>query len=204
MNSLGLSCLRVGAIEYDWEGGYNNGPASGAVCYDCSIYRRVTERRVYANGANLESRMTFSKPDTFVNSLVQSSAYIEVNDYDAASRLMSTTLHYYYGSAWGSVQPNDPIYYNTWDEGKEYRTDVIDASGTVLRRVTDTWDKTAPTWTLGPASNPRITQSVTTIEPDAANLTTSRPSRTISTTTKPRGMNTITTVMSSVDCILST
>ena len=161
-----------GAFEYDWDGGYNNGPASGAVCYDCSIYRRITARRVYSDGVNLESRMTIGKPDTLSGGAVQSNSFVETDQYDSASRLMNGARHYYFGQAWRSMLPNDPVQYPDWQEGKEYQTETLDSNGsTVLRRNATAWDSTAPTWQFGPASNPRIVETDTTLEPDGANQT---------------------------------
>lgn len=161
-----------GAFEYDWAGGYNNGPVSGAVCFDCSIYRRIIERRVYSDGVNLESRMTISKPDTLSGGAVQSNSFVETDQYDSASRLIGGARHYYFGHAWQSVLPNDPVNYPDWHEGKEYQTETLDSDGsTVLRRTTSTWDATAPTSQFGPGSNPRVIETDTTLEPDGANQT---------------------------------
>jgi RHS repeat-associated protein len=161
-----------GAFEYDWAGGYNNGPTSGAVCFDCSIYRRVTERRVYSDGVNLESQMSISKPDTLSGGAVQSNSFVETDEYDSANRLMNSVRHYYFGHAWQSMLPNDPVGYPDWHDGREYQTETLDSNGsTVLRRTTSAWDATAPTSQFGPGNNPRITETDTTLEPGGANQT---------------------------------
>lgn len=68
--------------------------------------------------------------------------------------------------------PNDPVNYSDWHEGKEYQTETLDSNGsTVLRRTTSAWDATAPTAQFGPASNPRVIETDTTVEPDGANQT---------------------------------
>jgi hypothetical protein len=162
-----------GAFEYDWAGGFNNGPDGGAVCYDCVIYRRATERRVYSNGVDLNSRITFSRPDTLSGGLVSSSNYIEVDQYDSGNALKTAERHYYYGHAFQTLFPNDPVNYPDWQEGKEYQTDSLDSNdSTVLRSTTNVWDKTNPTWSYGPASNPRIVETDTTLEPSGANQVT--------------------------------
>lgn len=164
-----------GAFEYDWEGGYKDGPASGAVCFECSIYRRIITRRVYPNGGqNWDSRMTFSKPES-VAGITQSDNFVEVNEYDSVS-LKTAARHYYFGHAGASVQANDPVSYPDALEGKEYQTEALtsDASPaqrTVLQRTVSVWDVTAPTRQFGPASNPRVIEIDTTLEPNGENLT---------------------------------
>ncbi len=158
-----------GAFEYDWDGGYINGPSGGDVCFDCSIYRRVIERRVLANGVDVDNRITFSKPDTLNGGLVTSADFIEVNQYEGQI-LKTSERHYYYGHAVASVQNNEPLSYPSWDEGKEYRTESLDTNGTVLRRTDNSWTFTAPIWQFGPAFNPRIIETDTTLEPSGPNL----------------------------------
>jgi RHS repeat-associated protein len=165
-----------GSFEYDWSGGYKDGPASGAVCFECSIYRRVTERRVYPNGGqNWDSRMTFSKPDS-VSGAAQADNFVEVDQYDSAGTLKTAARHYYFGHAGGSVQANDPVGYPDWQEGKEYQTESLTTNASpalrqVLRRTVSVWDVTPPTRQFGPASNPRVIETDTTLEPSGVNLT---------------------------------
>jgi hypothetical protein len=64
-----------GAIEYDF--------ADAQSAYD-GIYRRVTERRVYANGVNLESKTIYS------NAIVSP---ITVDVTDAAGTLLARSKH---------------------------------------------------------------------------------------------------------------
>src|SRR6185436_6404713 len=93
-----------GSIEYDYEPGLsgtqpNNGQVQGAIpgTYgggpsDYHIYRRVTERRLYREGHVLESKQTFSKPESTAGS---NSGYVEKKQYDANNVLLNTERHYY-------------------------------------------------------------------------------------------------------------
>jgi RHS repeat-associated protein len=182
-----------GAIEYDWAAGLTNSNASGAVdlgpvlggADNWQIYRRVIERRVYPNGgsgAGYASKMTYSRPETIDGSLtIQSVGYVVVDQYNATGTLLTREKHYYFGNAGSSLKSHSGVSYAGWKEGKEYKTESFHADGTtVLRRIEHTWQQpiaggswpltTAETSDVAKENNPRITDSIITLEPGGANL----------------------------------
>jgi RHS repeat-associated protein len=156
-----------GAFEYDYDWGVTNGPVAGV----SGTYRRVVEKRVYADGVTLESRMTFSRPE----STTTNAGYVEVKQLDAGGALLSQVRHYYYGSAKSSFF-QAATGYAGWKDGKEWKTEVYDIvnNSAVLRRVSEqTWQQpvSGSTWPLGQAetsdyakaNNPQVTESTTTL-----------------------------------------
>jgi RHS repeat-associated protein len=163
-----------GAFEYDHDGGFtDNNPGlylPGPFSHGYEIYRRVVERRVYADGANLTSKMKISKPEAGGTTNV---GYAAVENFDAAGARLTSEKHYYYGSA--KVPHNhQPTDYSAWKDGKEWKTEIFAADGTtLLRRSEQTWQQPvlgygwpltlAETNDATRANNPLITQSVTTL-----------------------------------------
>ena len=178
-----------GAIEYDWAAGLTNGNTSGTINFglvfgggamDWQIYRRVVERRTYANGTTLESKTTFSRPETLTTDglgkpAVATLGYVVVDQMDAVGTLLARQKHYFYGSAGGSLNNTGvevALKYSDWKDGKEWKTEEFDDDGTtVLKKVEHTWQQPALgsvwpnnlTTTGGKANNPQITQTVTTL-----------------------------------------
>jgi RHS repeat-associated protein len=146
-----------GAIEYDMTqiSGATNLYAYYAEEYQ--IYRRVTERRVYADGATLTARTTY----------VENGSVTE-NVYDGAGSLLTSSVHQFYGNAVQSLfTPDQGTVYSDWKEGKEYLTTT---GG--LRREEQTWQQpVAVSWYPSgyanggaePENDPRITQTVSTL-----------------------------------------
>jgi RHS repeat-associated protein len=159
-----------GAVEYDHAGGmagdlYNSGVISDAINY--AIYRRVIERREYADGLSLTNRTTYARPDSHGGSTL---GYVTVDQMNSTGTLLVKQKHYFYGiGAARSILQALPVFYPLWDEGKEYQAEAFDTNGTtVLRRTQHTWQGNG---TMGGQTiNPRITETVTTIEPSGANL----------------------------------
>ena len=173
-----------GAIEYDYlEGLVDNTPLTGSGVYPLEtgefvphqIYRRVSQRRVYAdkNSTVFEHQMTISRPEGLAAE--QNLGYVDVETWaypgkDAGGALLSKERHYYYGSA--KVSPTqEPINYSEWKTGKEWKTEVFAADGvTVINRVENTWQQpqdgfswplTAPeTNDAARPNNPKITQTI--------------------------------------------
>src|SRR5215216_1176527 len=146
-----------GAMEYDWIN-------ANTIIADGVIYRRVSERRLYKDGVNLENKITYSNPG-----LGQG---VEVKTFNSAGTLLAYSKHYHCGSALESMSSEyaTPISYPlNLAEGREIQTDVFSTNGTtVLRRVQNTWDANG---ILGGRSiNPRLVETVQTIEPSGANL----------------------------------
>lgn len=174
-----------GAVEYDMT------PSSGVVCAgsgcsspedDKQIYRRLVERRVYptgSNGANYEIRDVYTNSET----ISSTSSTVTVESTASNGTVLSRTRHFFDGSALRSLFAGGSSGYGPWYEGKEKQTERLDTAGniataTVLRRTVNTWAQQSHiSWWIGygPQSeeapnNPRLIETVTTIEPSGANL----------------------------------
>jgi RHS repeat-associated protein len=166
-----------GAFEYDYAAGRTDGPASGMVSgghLRKGVYRRVVERRVYKDGATLESKMTYSRPETTTTD----SGFVQLDQYDSGGVLQARAKHYFYGSAAPTLY-KEATDYPSWKTGHEYLTEMFGADGaTLLRRVNQTFvQRAAVSWWTGladaaPSNDPRVTEVLTTIEPATANLVT--------------------------------
>jgi len=178
-----------GSVEYEFEAGlqgndgdwfpptYNQYWPPGSYA-DNNVgghfYRRLTERRVYREGHVLDSRQTFSKPETSQTSTV---GYVEKKNYDGSNNLLSTERHYFYGNAEHSfwIRPTE---YSSWKDGLEYKTETYDGNGNLMKTVLTSWEQRAPvSWWTGisddaPANDPRISQ-VTTVLENGAQFTNS-------------------------------
>jgi YD repeat-containing protein len=171
-----------GAIEYDYAAGLTNGAASGVFSVSDPlpnkyIYRRVIERRIYPDGgtgSSYESKITYSRPETTTSNL----GYVITETRNNSGTLLAKSQHYFHGSPKASFSQK-PTHYGAWKDGREYKTEIFDTNGsTVLRRAEQTFaQRAAVSWWGGssdtaPPNDPRTTESVTTIEPSAANLVT--------------------------------
>ena len=179
-----------GGIEYDYAAGLTDGAASGYLTaggfFHKYIYRRVIERRVYKDGTTLESKMTYSRPESGVPPASPVNlGYVTVDQLDANGALLGRQNHYFYGSARASFNPGGgnqaPISYPAWQDGREYQTDTLDTDGvTMLRRATNVWEQRAPvSWWTGtpdtaPPNDPRVNETDATLEPLGANLVSKR------------------------------
>jgi RHS repeat-associated protein len=182
-----------GAFEYDMT------PGSGVVyaCPTCNqpdddkqIYRRVVERRIYPDGSTGAS---FEHKEVYTDSEAVGSAIstVTVEQRSQSGTVLERSRHYFDGSALDSLFGGAVAYpYGTWYEGNEKQTDDLDTTGeiataTVLRRtVYARAQRTSVTWwaayanahsldqTKEPPNDPRLTSTVTTIEPAGANLVT--------------------------------
>ena len=159
-----------GATEYDWGSGdvtpHGEVTISGNQ-YNARgfVYRRVTERRMYdngASGANYTSKITISGGT--------------VKEYAAGSPdPISRTDHFFYGDPMSSFFSSAPYYNEDWRSGKEYQTDVYSGDGgQLLRRVHNTYQQRAPVgwyyqWcsscpaNFEPMNDPRLVETVTTL-----------------------------------------
>jgi RHS repeat-associated protein len=164
-----------GVMEYDWAAGVNNGAASGMLLGNENVYRRVVERRIYSEAGTLQGRMTFSKPETEYNGNFQNLGYVDVAHYDG-SQPLTTERHYYLGVGSAYSMGYSSIQYPAWNEFKEYRIEIFDAAGTLLRRAEHTWQQGVITssWDTSIPHNPRISETTTTLEPSGANLVNKR------------------------------
>ena len=159
-----------GAVEYDHAGGMADMGFIGGVISDAShmgIYRRVIERREYADGVNLTNKTTYSRPEGAGS---PTPGYVRVDQLNSSSTLLGRQTHYFHGNgASESIQAFYPLAYSAWDEGKEHKTEAFDFNGTtILRKTQHTWQGNG---TMGGQTiNTRITETLNTIEPAGANL----------------------------------
>jgi|GEM_PF-390263 len=155
-----------GAIEYDYTSG------SGAVTDgdNYQIYRRVTTRRVYADGTNLEGYTTFGDGS--------GGSAITVDQLTPSGALLTREKHYYYGSAGSSLFAATGISYPARRDGREYKTEAYAADGTTLLRRTETsWANRGPVswwWNPGDVTEPpndsRVTDVTNTLADVSPNL----------------------------------
>ena len=169
-----------GAYEYSYTGG--GGYASGTTC--CSmeggptIYRVLTERRIYSDGSTgstYENKVTYTYLADTTPNVYRVVKHYKQGDVNAVAQ----QKHYFYGSPATSLGlfPTD---YTSWNEGKEYQTDYLTGDGNyVLKREVHTFQqRAAVSWwpnavtnsTAEPLNDPRLTQTVTTLEPSGQNL----------------------------------
>jgi len=158
-----------GAIEYDWEGGEQNGNLSGVTAF-AEIYRRVITRRVYADGSlsSLVSKTTYSKH--------ADSNDVTVRYKDASDVTLSQSKHYFYTNILTSLGGLGPFSFESWLSGKESQTESLNSDGSVIRRVTNTWQQRAPvSWwifhpDLAPPNDPRLVETISTLADASPNL----------------------------------
>jgi RHS repeat-associated protein len=144
-----------GAIEYDYVEMSTSAPVSN---------RRVSERRVYGDGTNLESKQVYSASSDGTNTTTV------VENRDASNNLLAKSQHYFNGDGIASIRAgwSSMFSYAQWQEGKEFKSESLAADGaTVLRRVENTWEQgtTVTSWlaSVNAANNPRVNQTVSTL-----------------------------------------
>jgi RHS repeat-associated protein len=174
-----------GAIEYD----YANG--SGTYIADVNtdgtseygVNRSISERRVYSDGTTLTERTTYSGVDSSTS--ITHDRCIVVAHLNTDGSPISHEKHYFY--SYPSRRMESPNAYPAWNEGKEYKTEVLDANGTtVLRRVENAWrQRAAVSWwnpsatphgepaTAEPANDPRLVETITTLDNNQVSKRTS-------------------------------
>jgi hypothetical protein len=167
-------------------------PIGGAVEYDTTmlpladtgleIYRRVSERRVYADGATLEGKTTYSATQSASTDAWPWTTTVTVDQLNVSSTLLTRSKHYFNGSGLATLgfyanAVNKWAIFPAWNEGEEYQTEELAADGTtVLRRVNNTSEQRAavPWWSAWasahslnsarePAYDLRLTQVVNTL-----------------------------------------
>ena len=135
-----------GAFEYDWAQGLTTSYSSGGLFWDGTnqtwqIFRRVVEKRVLPDGVNVESRTTFSRPETCADAYctggMTNLGYVDVDEKDANYNLLARQRHYFNGGgAAKSITQHwiiPPIVNDM--EGRETQTDSYDSNGTTLLRL---------------------------------------------------------------------
>ncbi|HEV8589320.1 MAG TPA: RHS repeat-associated core domain-containing protein [Pyrinomonadaceae bacterium] len=159
-----------GAFEYDWAQGLTVSDTAGGLFWDTGntqwqIFRRVVEKRVLADGVNVEGRTTFSRPESCVSTSctygMTNLGYVDVDEKDASGNLIARQRHYFNGggAAYSITQHwiIPPIVDDM--EGRETQTDRYDANGTtLLRHSVNTW---TPASVLG--QGPQLTEVDSTL-----------------------------------------
>jgi RHS repeat-associated protein len=152
-----------GAYEYDWAAGLTSGATTGtfqgsSYTSQYYIYRRIVERRVLADGINVVSRMTYSRPESSEGVTV---GYVTVDEMDGAGMLLTRQQHYFNGTGAAATMEQGPLAAPTagTTQGKEYQTDAYNTDGTtLLRHVVNLWEAST---ILG--QGPHITETDTTL-----------------------------------------
>jgi RHS repeat-associated protein len=169
-----------GAYEYDITGGLPGGTESGVTLLEWAerrIYRRLIERRVYADGTTLEGKTVYSKPS--IPSQTSQQGPTEVVTLTPAGVPLTRGKHYFHGNVLSSLSTNfiwEMSRYAPWKEGHEFKTEMYDAgpdlqtSGPLLKMVENTWEQRPVFDWFGsslsssaPANDPRIAESRTTL-----------------------------------------
>jgi RHS repeat-associated protein len=163
-----------GAIDYNYTAG------SGLITYagEYQIYRRVTERLVYPDETNPEGKQVYSATYSNPGDAKPWYATATVEHRSPAGALMACDKHYFYGSPVAALfQYTTPTTYPAWTEGREYQTEALGTDATtVLRRTANTLrQRAAVGWWTGaaddaPSNDPRLVESVNTVEPNGVNL----------------------------------
>lgn len=176
-----------GAVEFDHLGGITNEPDTGAII-STLIYRRVISKRVYTNASDstsLTRTTSFSRPETWNSTTgkADSAGFVSTEERAADNSLLAYEKHYFYGVSINSLFSLNP--YPAYKESKEYKTEVFDLNRTtVLVRREQDWRQGAsvPWWSSyvasrpflnindEPAADPRVVETIETVEPAGANL----------------------------------
>ena len=151
-----------GAIEYDMTPGSGVVDGNNGYGQDFQIYRRVVERRTYADGS--------TTPVTRAIYSATNGNPVEVDHYDGVTLIAGEKHYFATNPIDGLIQQADglgyPIQtYPQWNDGKENTTDAYNANGTsltnLLRRIVTDLE---PGATLGGFSiNGRIAATTTTL-----------------------------------------
>ena len=137
------------AIEYDWTNGFNFGSGflrgihpPGATDVP-GIYRRLTERRLYSDGVNLNTKLSIGGP---VHITGNKGSVLEER-HDSNNNLTGKTKHYYYGIDQSPVTNINTTFYESWENGREYQTEYYATDGTtLLKRSLTEWTNKALPW----------------------------------------------------------
>ncbi len=152
-----ISLPTGGAIEYDYGDGHNAG-ADGfeGVTTDNNpvmIYRRLQQRREYANGGNGGS---FTSKTQYPVSYQSSNLTAEEQVYDPSGNLVSQTVHTLHGSPLDALTMSGTSC-NPWNEGLETQTDY--GAPSALMTVVHYWTEQS-----GCRSNPQLSSQTTILD----------------------------------------
>src|SRR6266404_1475571 len=111
-----------GAIEYDYV------EMGSATAYSHPVtQRRVSERRVYADGTNLESKQVYS-------ATYSGDTTTTVEERDASNNLLAKSQHYFYDNPISSINYSytSSLSYSNWQEGREFKSESLATDGTTV------------------------------------------------------------------------
>ncbi|MGA9772165.1 MAG: RHS repeat-associated core domain-containing protein [Blastocatellia bacterium] len=170
-----------GAIEYRLP----TGSGVYATFGDYQIYRRVSERLVLADGANLESKMVFTANHSLPTDPKPWTTSVNIEQKDVNGTVLARNKHYYNGSGLASLFESYGYYfYSGWDEGKEVKTEIFNNAGaTLTQRVKNDFEQrdSVPWWSAyaaqfnidlarEPALDPRLVNVDTILFDTSPNL----------------------------------
>jgi RHS repeat-associated protein len=147
-----------GMIDYDYEGG---------VISSHSIYRRITQRRTYVDQSTLVGKTTYSRtssPNYCARGTCTENVTVDYVDPTTtpSETLLGREIHYFNGNPTNSLVNYEEFAYAVWNEGLEYKTELLKEDGyTVLRRVEQNWQpRITRAWA---AEDPRVIETTTTL-----------------------------------------
>ncbi len=160
-----------GWIQYEFATGIDVSNPLPGVHQNTDAYRRLVERR-----DSTGSLLTIGKQEIGnniydpiagqYNYQISNLGYVDVAQYDGSDFLHEK--HYFYGSVYNTFFQNGASY-PTWKEGKEYKTEVFDTNGQLLRKIERVWQQRehvawwAYSQDLEPPNDPRIVETITTL-----------------------------------------
>jgi RHS repeat-associated protein len=147
-----------GAAEYDYE-------------FESNVGHRIKERRVLSDGTTLERKQSFNVESTgsLLDNPVTLITTARVETRDSSNSLLESSKHYFYGepseSGWAAISAYAP-----WKEGREYKTEILDSNGNVIKRIEHLWRQRAsvPWWNgtnnyFEPPNDPYVAETTTTL-----------------------------------------
>lgn len=116
------------------------------------IDRAVSERRTYPNGTTLEGKTTYlyntATTTTFGGA---TGGTAEVKTYDSSNTLLARNKHYFLDATNFTISNSiGGTGYSGWSTGIKWKTETLDAAGTVLAKQEQDWSqRTAVSWSTG-------------------------------------------------------
>ena len=157
-----------GAIEYDFA---DMGLVPDIGSY--AVFRRLIARRVYPDGgvgAGYEQLTTYNQAAAVPgNNGNIGYVAVSVNQYAPGNpQPLASENHYFFGDPTTNLTGLPLGQYPRWKEGREWKTELFDFNGAVLRRTEHTWRQRPSTFfdsnqDAARLNDPRIIETVTTL-----------------------------------------
>ena len=124
-----------GSIEYDYNDTLQLGGSDSP-----QFIKQVKERRVFDAPGHLQSRQTFEYDIVFINNSIHTVSTVTTYDYtdNPNGVIVGKGRHTFKGSVASDAQFTG--WYQAYDNGREVKSEVLDAAGQPLRRVEKTWE----------------------------------------------------------------